>query len=90
MAFIQMNIFSTSLMRTVPVNVILPVDKMIIPGMPARGDQPYKTLYLLHGILGNYVDWITGTNILRYAEENDMVVVMPQETMQIILIIRRE
>lgn len=77
MAFIQMNIFSTSLMRTVPVNVILPVDKMIIPGMPARGDQPYKTLYLLHGILGNYVDWITGTNILRYAEENDMAVVMP-------------
>ena len=28
MAFIQMNIFSKSLMRTVPVNVIIPVDKL--------------------------------------------------------------
>ena len=27
MAFIQMNILSQNLMRTVPVNVILPVDK---------------------------------------------------------------
>lgn len=77
MAFIQMNIFSASLMRTVPVNVILPIDKMAIPGMPVRGDKPYKTLYLLHGLLGNYEDWVTGTSILRYAEENDIAVVMP-------------
>ena len=36
MAFIQMNLLSKSLMRTVPVNVILPVDKMVFPGMPER------------------------------------------------------
>ena len=29
MAFIQMNVMSYSLMRTVPVNVILPADKFL-------------------------------------------------------------
>lgn len=77
MAFIQMNLLSQCLMRTVPVNVILPADKMVFPGMPERGDKPYKTLYLLHGVFGNHMDWGTGTRIQRYAEENDLVVVMP-------------
>lgn len=77
MALIQVNLFSRSLMRTVPVNVILPVDKMIFPGMKAREDKPYKTLYLLHGIFGNYTDWVTGTRIQRFAEEHDLCVVMP-------------
>lgn len=77
MAFIQMNFFSQTLMRQVPVNVILPVDKLLFPGAPKREEKPYKTLYLLHGIFGNYTDWIVGTRIQRFAEENDLVVVMP-------------
>lgn len=77
MAFIQMNLMSKTLMRTVPVNVILPADKMTFPGMPEREDKPYKTLYLLHGVFGNYTDWVNGTRIQRYAEEHDLVVVMP-------------
>ena len=77
MAFIQMSMLSKSLMRTVPVNVILPVDKMVFPGMPEREEKPYKTLYLLHGIFGNYTDWVCGSRIQRFAEENDLAVVMP-------------
>ncbi len=77
MALIQVNFISKSLMRTVPMNVILPVDKLTFPGMPVREDKPYKTLYLLHGVFGNYTDWISGTNIQRWAEERDLVVVMP-------------
>ena len=77
MAFIQMNLLSKTLMRTVPVNVILPVDKMVFPGMPAREEKPYKTLYLLHGVFGNYTDWVCGSRIQRYAEEHDLVVIMP-------------
>ncbi len=77
MAFIQMNLLSKTLMRTVPVNVILPVDKMVFPGMPEREDKPYKTLYLLHGVFGNYTDWVCGSRIQRFAEEHDLVVVMP-------------
>lgn len=77
MALIQVNLMSQSLMRTVPVNVILPVDKMPSPGQPRREDRPYKTLYLLHGIFGSYIDWVTGTRIQRYAEAHNLCVVMP-------------
>jgi S-formylglutathione hydrolase FrmB len=77
MALIQVNFFSKSLMRTVPMNVILPVDKLTFPGMPVRENKPYKTLYLLHGVFGNYTDWVCGTNLLRLAEENELAVVMP-------------
>lgn len=50
---------------------------MTFPGMPERENKPYKTLYLLHGIFGNYSDWVCGTRIQRYAEEHDLAVVMP-------------
>ena len=77
MALIQMSVMSQSLMRTVPVNVILPADKLVMPGMPQREERPFKTLYLLHGVFGSYVDWVSGTRIQRYAEEKDLAVVMP-------------
>ena len=77
MAFIQMSILSKSLMRTVPVNVILPADKMVPPGMPEPPEKPFKTLYLLHGVFGSYIDWVNGTRIQRYADAHDLAVVMP-------------
>ena len=78
MATFTVNFVSQSLGRTVPVNVILPTDKMYFPGMPKREEgKPFKTLYLLHGVLGNYTDWLHGTRVQRWAEENDLAVVMP-------------
>lgn len=75
MAFIEMNIMSESLMRTVPVNVILPADKIGVP--ESQAVQRYKTLYLLHGIFGSHVDWVNGTKLQRWAEEKNLCVVMP-------------
>lgn len=76
MALIQINYISNALQRTVPVQVILPVDKLTPDGMlPPK--KKYKTLYLLHGYLGNYTDWVSGTRIQRWAEERDLCVVMP-------------
>ena len=77
MAFIQVSYLSKSLMRTVPINVILPTDKLYFPGMKVREDKPFKTLILLHGIFGSSVDWVNGTRIQRYAEDNDLAVIMP-------------
>lgn len=77
MAFITMSLMSDCLKRTVPVNVIIPADKLQFPGEPKREDKPFKTIYLLHGILGNYTDWVNGTRICRWAEENNLAVVMP-------------
>lgn len=76
MALLQVNFISRSLMRTVPLQVILPVDKLDFSG-ETEDKRPYKTLYLLHGILGNYTDWVCGTNIQRWAEQRDLAVVMP-------------
>lgn len=39
MAFIHMNLISTALMRTVPVNVIIPADKPDFPGIPKKREQ---------------------------------------------------
>lgn len=78
MAVLEVNFVSSTLGRTVPMNVILPTDKMYFPWMKKREEgKPYKTLYLLHGIIGNYTDWLYGTRIQRWAEEHDLAVVMP-------------
>lgn len=78
MALIHMDIVSQSLKRSIQINVILPSDKgddnFQLINTP---DTRFKTLYLLHGIWGNNMDWIKNTNIQRYAEENNIAVVFP-------------
>ena len=68
MALIQLNFVSSALQRTVPLQVILPVDKLTPDGKLPE-EKRFKTLYLLHGFLGNYTDWVSGTRIQRWAEE---------------------
>lgn len=77
MALIQCNFFSNSLLRTVPVQVILPTDKWIDDGRRLTDEKPLKTLYLLHGLFGNYTDWVSGTRIQAWAQDKDLAVVMP-------------
>ena len=77
MAFATMNFFSKSLMRTVPINVVIPTDKMVFPGQPAPEKKPFKLMILLHGILGSYVDWVNGTRIQALASDKNICVVMP-------------
>lgn len=78
MALIQVNYFSNALARTVPVNVVLPADKVDSKTHRyVRRDRPFKTLYLLHGMFGNYTDWVANTRVQRWAEERSLAVVMP-------------
>lgn len=77
MALIQVNFISKSLSRTVPIQVILPVDKFFNHSKQQQEDKPFKTLYLLHGIFGNYTDWVTNTRIQKWAEAKNLAVVMP-------------
>lgn len=77
MALIEINFISECLMRTVTVNAIIPFDKIAMPGEEKKEAKPFKTLYLLHGIFGNYTDWISGTRIQRWAEEKNLAVIMP-------------
>lgn len=76
MALIGMTFFSKTLMRTVEVQVILPIDKVGTTGGNGKS-RDFKTLYLLHGVLGSSMDWISGTCIQRWAEARGLAVVMP-------------
>ena len=78
MAVFQVDFMAESLGRTVPIMVILPTDKVYFDEAARREEgKPYKTLYLLHGIVGDCTDWLYGTRIRRWAEEKDLCVVMP-------------
>lgn len=73
MALIQVNFTSDSLMRMVPMQVILPVERIF----GRKEGERFSTLYLLHGVTGNYTDWVSRTNIQRWAEAKGLAVVMP-------------
>lgn len=78
MAILQVNFFSTALMRATAVQMILPND--VPPEMTAGNksfERPMKTLYLLHGFSGNNMDWMTGSLIQEMASKYNLAVVMP-------------
>lgn len=68
-AVLHMEFMSHTLLRKVPVTVILPVQY--------EAQLPMKTLYLLHGMFGGNNDWLYLSNIVRYAEMHRLCVVMP-------------
>ena len=77
MAFATVNFFSKFLRRNVTFNIVLPTDKMLPPGAKVPEKKPFRTLYLLHGVFGNYTDWIRGTRVQSLADARDLCVVMP-------------
>lgn len=77
MAIIEAQIFSHSLKRIVPIQVILPVGKRYPRPEDNNEKGPFKTLYMLHGLRGNYRDWIIYTQLQNLAEEQNLAVVMP-------------
>ena len=76
MAVLSVSFYSEALWRQVPVEVILPIDKWE-DGVNTQLGKKFKTLYLLHGLHGDHMDWVTKSGIRRYAEDNDLAVVMP-------------
>ena len=71
MAFFEMHFRSELLKKAVAVNVILPELSSL------SEEKPLKTLYLLHGLAGDYSVWMRCTSIERYALERNIAVVMP-------------
>ena len=83
MALVKVDFLSTSLMRTVTINAIVPADWASIDSLgyaravPREQQRPFKTLYLLHGVYGNYTDWVTRTRLQYLAESRNLAVIMP-------------
>lgn len=80
MALIKMNHLSFCKGCQTDVTLILPTanmdDKKTGQGFEVPG-MKYQTLWLLHGGGGDDGDFVKYSNIVRYAEENRLAVVMP-------------
>jgi S-formylglutathione hydrolase FrmB len=51
--------------------------RVLLPCFYHTGSGRFPVLYLLHGLYGNYLNWDTRTNLERYAQKYEMIVVMP-------------
>jgi putative tributyrin esterase len=60
--------------KTLPYNVVLPVDY----DQPASKNKRYPVVYLLHGLSGHYTDWLEKTKLVDYAAAYDFIIVMPE------------
>lgn len=75
MAVITCHFLSDCLQRIVPFTAVLPVDQTFAGNYePAT---PMRTLYLLHGLLGDHTDWLVRTRIEELAMQNNLAVIMP-------------
>lgn len=78
MALFTLEFFSRTLMVTTQVSVLMPsLGIRDDPRAFYTSGKKYRVLWLLHGSCGDHTDWVRNTNIARYAEERDLIVVMP-------------
>ena len=78
---LDFNFLSHKLGKQTSVSVILPTYS-IEDGMSEienyhKPNVKFQVIYLLHGGFGDHQDYVKFTNIVRYAEENKVAVVMP-------------
>jgi putative tributyrin esterase len=51
--------------------------RVLLPCGYQTGGGRFPVLYLLHGLYGDYLNWDTRTNLERYAQSYELIVVMP-------------
>lgn len=78
MAYLTLNIESRYLNENTEVGIILPDrERKTDASQFYRPGMKYKVLWLLHGGMGDYSDWIRKSMAELYACENELMVVMP-------------
>ncbi len=78
MALVHLNFNSKFLSGSTDVNIILPdCARSQNPAAFYGSGKKYPVLWLLHGTFGDYSDWLRKTNVELYAEEKNLIVVMP-------------
>lgn len=78
MALVHLNFSSKYLSGSTDVNIILPDCARSAQPRDFYGNgKKYPVLWLLHGTFGDYSDWLRKTNVELYAEEKNLIVVMP-------------
>lgn len=77
-AYIHCNFHSCVLRMSVDVSILLPEeDRMKKYAEGNKKAAKYQTLYLLHGFTGDYMTYLRTSNIERYADRYQIMVVMP-------------
>ena len=67
-----------SLQRRTTISVILPADNIhFLQDTEETVPQPYKTLYLLHGLYGSDDIFLANTSIQKFAEDHGIAIVIP-------------
>lgn len=76
--YMHCNFRSFVLQMSVDVSILLP-EQDRVRQFTERTKNPvkYQTLYLLHGFTGDYLSYLRTSNIENYADEHQIVVVMP-------------
>lgn len=78
MVLFRGDIKSKSLQRRTSISVILPADNIhFLQDSEEIVPQPYKTLYLLHGLYGSDDIFLANTSIQKFAEDNGIAIVIP-------------
>ena len=78
MVLFRGDIKSKSLQRRTSISVILPADNVhFLQDTEEIVPQPYKTLYLLHGLYGSDDIILANTSIQKFAEDNGIAIVIP-------------
>lgn len=76
--YVHCNFHSCVLCMSVDVSVLIPDNtrqKQFQEGV--RESVKYQTLYLLHGLSGDYMTYLRSSNIEQYADRHQILVVMP-------------
>ena len=79
MAHFAIHCFSDILQMSVNLNVILPQRTTRHGFTGSTPDGKFPVLYLLHGGSGDDSDYVNFTNIVRYADDNKIAVIMPND-----------
>lgn len=51
--------------------------RIYLPAANADSSRHFPVLYLLHGVDGNFTDWDKQSRLRQYAENRDLIIVMP-------------
>ena len=77
MAKMTLTFVSEALYRAWPIDIIIPTDHMTLADQPTpEKNQPYKTVYYLEGLIGNFSGPGNYTRLQAFAEDYNVVVVV--------------
>ena len=81
MAILKMNFLSTKISMQTTVTIFIPTctvaEAMKNGGASYKQGTKFQTLWLLHGGMGDDSDYVTFSNVVRYADQHKLAVVMP-------------